>query len=58
MCWFTSTVMVRFKSAYCLRVVYWLNGVRTIDQAIYSSRYGLYTERGSCDHANPFSGDP
>jgi hypothetical protein len=25
-CWFTSTVMVRSKSVYCMGVVYWLNG--------------------------------
>jgi hypothetical protein len=34
-CWFISTVMIRFKSVYCMSVVYWLNDVRVIDQAIY-----------------------
>jgi hypothetical protein len=29
-CWFTSTVMIRFKSVYCMSVVYWLNWVLLI----------------------------
>jgi hypothetical protein len=25
LCWFISTMMIRFKSVYCMSVVYWLN---------------------------------
>jgi hypothetical protein len=37
-CWFTSTVMIRSKSVYCMCVVYWLNWVRGFD-SIYCVLY-------------------
>jgi hypothetical protein len=38
-CWFTSTMMIRFKSVYCMSVVYWLNDVRDFDCYLMSDLY-------------------
>jgi hypothetical protein len=48
-CWFISTMMIRFKSVYCMSVVYWLNDVRLMK---LSTVWSICRDVGHVIHTN------
>jgi hypothetical protein len=49
-CWFISTMMIRFKSVYCMSVVYWLMMIRLLIKL--STMWSICRCVGHMTHAN------